>query len=225
MSSFWGDQPAYATASHTAWHGDIPVYTASNAYYDSDQQYEDDSTEWPLQQLQPYRPSPQPLPIQYRYRTHRRKHHRGRRPARTNQQPPTITHQEQLATYTAHHLIPALQSSSHPISVLINYGHAIVPESALAGDDNSSSIMYNAPGCTLTVVPTASPGPAPCTAESMMHEGTGGSGNSALLRACRRCGVLRVVDAWGLCRDCGVGRLLDDAGSEREGGQGGWRRR
>ncbi|TLD33447.1 hypothetical protein PspLS_01553 [Pyricularia sp. CBS 133598] len=202
----------------------IPAHTTSNAYYDPEPQYKDESTAWSSQQLQLYQPPPPPQHIQYRrYPTHRRKHPRRQRPARPD--PLTLAHstsEAQLGAYAAHHLIPALQSSPHPVSVLINYGHAVIPESALVGDDSSSSssIVYNAPGCTLTVVPAASVGPASQTAEPTVQKD---GRNNALLRACRTCGVLRVVDAWGTCRDCGDGRRLDSGrGWERE--DGGWRR-
>ncbi|KAH9427677.1 hypothetical protein MCOR02_011910 [Pyricularia oryzae] len=92
------------------------------------------------------------------------------------------------------------------------------PESVLTGDgSSSSSIVYNAPGCSLAVVP----------AESAAENGRGGAGsdNHALLRSCRTCGALRVVDAWGACRDFGARRPLDDSGADWEGGRGGWRRR
>ncbi|KAI6317512.1 hypothetical protein MCOR34_003936 [Pyricularia oryzae] len=219
MSAYWSDGPTYAPAAHTAWHAGPasmpPAYTTCNTY-DPDQQYDDDGPAWPSHQLQIYQPATPSQPIQYRHHTHRRKHRRHR-PARPHRRP-ELTHEAQLAAYTAHHLIPALQASPRPVSVLINYGHAAIPESVLTGDgSSSSSIVYNAPGCSLAVVP----------AESAAENGRGGAGsdNHALLRSCRTCGALRVVDAWGACRDFGARRPLDDSGADWEGGRGGWRRR
>ncbi|TLS21027.1 uncharacterized protein PpBr36_10768 [Pyricularia pennisetigena] len=218
MTAYWSDPPNYPSGAHTAWPGAplamAPTYTTSNAYYDPDQQYEDDSPTWPSQQLQLYQPALSP-PIKYdRYPTHRRKHHRRHRPASPSPVPPTPpTSEAQLAAYAAHCLIPALQASTRPLSVFINHGHAVVPESAVASDGSGSSIVYNAPGCTLMVARAASARASHETQTLGRKDG----GSDALLRACRTCGVLRVVDSVGSCRDCGAGRAFDDDGAEWRG--------
>lgn len=117
-----------------------------------------------------------------------------------------------MADYMAHHLVPALDRSPNPVSLVINYGHVVVPENVAgwSADDNGRggchSIMYNAPGSTMTVVPTGDSSPPK---HNRVHFA------SEVLRTCRGCGSLRVVISGGYCRDCDAafgGRRRQPAG-------------